>query len=295
MVEEIKKVLAVVEPESETQPAIDRLAHLARLIEFDVRLIACDYSQYLVEGYYFSEAELPALREQYLDERKELLEELAQPLRDGGLEVSTEAVWSHPSYKAIVEIVEDYQPDLVIHHVRRHAALSRMLLSNDDWQMTRHCPAPLLLVKNKPWKPEPVILAAVDPLHARHKPGGLDHRIMDEAKMFAAHAGGELYAVHAYGQFPLSGIYPDEAKKRHGEAFTTLMDEYDMPESRRILVDEAPEYAIRELESELSVDLVVVGAISRSLLSDVFIGNTTEKVLDFVDCDALVLKPVDLE
>ncbi len=292
---DIKKVVAVVEPESESQPAIDRLVHLAKLIDFEVRLVACDYSQYLVEGYYFSEAELPALRKQYLEERKEMLEELAQPLRDGGLEVSTEAIWSHPSYKAIIDVVDDFKPDLVIHHVHRHAALSRMLLSNDDWQMTRHCPAPLLLVKNKPWKPEPVILAAVDPMHARHKPSGLDHHILDEAKLIAKQAGGELYVVHAFGQFPLSGVYPADAKKMHEEAFNELMDEFDIPESRRLLVDEAPEYALRELESELQVDLVVVGAISRSLLTDVFIGNTTEKVLDFLDCDALVLKPVNKE
>jgi universal stress protein E len=289
--EEIKRVVAVVEPGSETQPAIERMKYLAKFMDFDVKLIACDYSQYLVEGYYFSEAELPALRQEYLDERKELLEGLAGPLRDGGLVVETEAIWSHPSYKAIVDVVADFQPDLVIHHVRRHAALSRILLTNDDWQLARHCEAPLLLVKDKPWKDDPVILAAVDPMHARHKPSGLDHRILAEGQMLAAKMGGELYAAHAYGQFPLSGVYPADAKVQHETSFNELAEEFGIPGSHRMLVDEAPEYAMRSLEDELQADLVIVGAISRSILTDVFIGSTTEKVLDFLDCDALLLRP----
>lgn len=36
-----------------------------------------------------------------------------------------------------------------------------------------------------------------------------------------------------------------------------------------------------------------MGAISRSFVADIFIGNTTEKVLDYLECDVLVLKPDD--
>ena len=288
---EIKKVVAIVEPGSENQPAIDRMKYLAKSMDFDVMLIACDYSQYLVEGYYFSEAELPSLREEYLAERKELLENLAAPLREGGLSVETEAIWSHPSYRAIVDVVETYEPDLVIHHVRRHAALSRMLLTNDDWQLARHCEAPLLLVKDKPWKNEPVILAAVDPLHARHKPSGLDHKILGAGKLLEKQLGGDLYAVHAYGQFPLSGVYPSDAEEQHRNAFYELAAEFDLNDTHRLLIDETPEYAMQKLEADLQADLVIVGSISRSLIKDVFIGNTTEKVLDFLECDALLLRP----
>ena len=288
---DIRRVVAVVEPGSETQPAIERMKYLAKFMDFDVRLIACDYSQYLVEGYYFSEAELPSLRKEYLDERKQLLESLAEPLRDGGLVVETEAIWSHPSYKAIVDVVNKYKPDLVIHHVRRHAALSRVLLTNDDWQLARHCEAPLLLVKDKPWKHDPVIIGAVDPLHARHKPSGLDHKILTEGQMLAEKLGGELYAAHAYGQFPLSGVYPADAKLQHEAAFSDLAEEFNIPASHCMLIDESPEYALRSLEDELQADLVIVGAVSRSILTDVFIGSTTEKVLDFLDCDALLLRP----
>ena len=44
------------------------------------------------------------------------------------------------------------------------------------------------------------------------------------------------------------------------------------------------------MEQELQGDVVVMGGISRSFVSDIFIGNTTEKVLDYIESDVLVLK-----
>ena len=161
------------------------------------------------------------------------------PLREAGIPVETEAIWSHPTYKAIVDAVEQYQPDLVIHRVERHAALARLLLSNDDWQLARHCTAPILMVKDKPWKPNPVILSAVDPVHARGKPSGLDHRILRAGKLLAEKLGGELYAAHAYGQFPFSGVYPADAEARHRAAFKELADEFDLAETHTILMEES--------------------------------------------------------
>ncbi len=288
---ELNKVLAIIEPGEEQQPVLDKIRKLAIHYDFDLKLIACDYSQYLVEGYYFSEAELPQLRKEYLQERKTLLESLAEPLRENGMSVETEAVWSYPSHKAIEDIIGTFGPDLVIHHARRHGALSRVFLTNDDWQLVRHCEVPLLIVKDKPWSEDPVVVAAVDPMHARHKPSGLDHRILETGLSLSAQLGGTLHACHAFAPFPLSGMYPSDVKQAHLEAMNTLADDVGLSRSKCRLSDEAPEFALKQMEDELNVDLVIVGSISRSLLSDVFVGSTTEKVLDFLDCDALLLRP----
>lgn len=286
----LNRVMAIIEPEAENQRVLDRVRFLAKGAEFELLMVVADYSQYLVEGYYFSAAELPALRTQYLAERGELLEGLAKPLRKEGLSVTTKAIWAHPPHQGIVQLVEELAPDLVLHHVKRHHALSRMLLTNDDWQLARHCPAPLLLVKDKPWQEPPRILAAVDPMHGRHKPGGLDHKIMDTASFLATELGGDCYAAHAYGEFPLSGLYPKDAESQHREAFERLMADYQVPASHQRLLEEVPEYALRTLEAELPIDLVVMGAVSRSLVADIFIGSTTEKALDFLDCDVLLIR-----
>ncbi|MCU0940788.1 MAG: universal stress protein [Burkholderiaceae bacterium] len=47
------------------------------------------------------------------------------------------------------------------------------------------------------------------------------------------------------------------------------------------------------MADQLSAALVVMGAVSRSRLQEVFVGSTAERVLDRIGCDVLVVKPAD--
>jgi universal stress protein E len=49
--------------------------------------------------------------------------------------------------------------------------------------------------------------------------------------------------------------------------------------------------AIPELARRIHSDIVVMGAVSRSGLKRLFIGNTAERVVDDLGCDVLVVKP----
>jgi universal stress protein E len=50
--------------------------------------------------------------------------------------------------------------------------------------------------------------------------------------------------------------------------------------------------AIPALARRLRSSIVVIGAVSRSGLKRLFIGNTAERVIDALSCDLLVVKPV---
>lgn len=288
---ELNNVVVAINPEQEEQPALEKVLTLARLADFDITLVSAEYNQYLVEGYYFDAIDLPTLRQEFLDERKQSLERLASPLRDAGLTVDTLAVWGHPAYEAIVREAVRLEADLVVQHTRHHSAMSRLLLTHQDWQLVRCCPMPLLLVKEQDWKDVPAILVAVDPKHRHHKPRGLDHKLLDIAVDLADLTEGEVFAMHSYNRIPMTGKQLQAARADHERAFDELLDDYNIPEENCYLTEEAPEFALSELEKEIDADIVVMGAVSRSLLSDVFIGNTTEKVLDFLDCDVMVVKP----
>lgn len=291
----LKNVLVVLDPDQEEQPALEKVLALAKLEDFNITLLSCEYTQYLVEGYYFDAIELPKLREELLAERRAILENQAATLRDKGLNVNVRAVWGHPAYEAVVKEAYDINADLVIAHVRQHSAISRLLLTHNDWQLVRCCPMPLLLVKETAWQAAPVFLAAVDPKHARHKPSGLDHRILEIAEDLQKLTGGNAWAVHSFPQLSIPQDVLEKEQQDHQAAFDTLMADFSIDKSQQIFSDEAPEYAISEAQKKTGADVVVMGAVSRSLLADVFIGNTTEKVLDFLECDVLVVKPADFE
>jgi universal stress protein E len=53
-------------------------------------------------------------------------------------------------------------------------------------------------------------------------------------------------------------------------------------EIREVLVDAVDKFG---------ADLVVIGAVSRSAIKRLILGSTAERVLDFVPCDLLIVKP----
>ena len=46
--------------------------------------------------------------------------------------------------------------------------------------------------------------------------------------------GGTLSLVHAYGQSPLSGVYPEEAFEAHEAAFNRIVAEFDLDKGRSL-------------------------------------------------------------
>ena len=52
-----------------------------------------------------------------------------------------------------------------------------------------------------------------------------------------------------------------------------------------------PDELIPELVNKNSIDIVVMGTVSRTGLSGFFIGNTAEKMLQELDCSVLAVKP----
>lgn len=292
---ELHNVVVVLDPEQAHQPALDKVLTLAKLADFDITLISAEYTQYLVEGYYFDAIDLPTLRQEHLESRKQSLESLAGPLRDNGLTVNTLAVWGHPAYEVVVREAVRLGADLVVQHTRQHSALSRLLLTHNDWQLVRCCPMPLLLVKERDWQHNPHILAAVDPKHSRNKPVGLDHKILQIAVDMASLTEGETHVLHSFSPAPLTGKHLKQAREEHRLAFDTLLADFDIPAEQLYLIDDAPEFALTQTARSIDADMVVMGAISRSVLTDVFLGNTTEQVLDFLDCDILIVKPNEFQ
>jgi universal stress protein E len=56
-------------------------------------------------------------------------------------------------------------------------------------------------------------------------------------------------------------------------------------------IDENIHISLPRLTEESGTNIVAMGAISRSRLDRILIGNTAEKLLDELACDVLIIKP----
>ncbi len=301
-----KSILVVVDPTADQQPALERSAWLAAQLGASLELLICDYDQHLSGGRFFSSDALQGAQRELLRMHERRLEALAAPLREQGLSVGVDARWEHPLDRGVLRKAAELQPIIVAKDTHYHSAIKRALFSNTDWSLIHSCAAPLLLVKHRPFASTPKILAAVDPLHAHAKPAELDHAILALATEIATVLHGNVEVFHAFDPAPViagaSGSVAspiaipvreltEALEQSHRKALERLIDDYPVQESAVHLHQGVAAEALLALSRKLPADIVIMGAISRSGLQKVFIGNTAERVLDRLPCDLLIVKP----
>lgn len=234
-------------------------------------------------------------REEYCAQLKEGLDRLGSALMESGIHADNSVAWAYPRYQTVVEKAGEIQADLVVQHTRTYGKLEFNHLTNDAWQMIRHCPVPLLLVKDRPWQEPLMVLATVDPMHSHHKPAQLDHRIMDAAFQLKEQTSADLHVLHAYAEaarpFAPAGVIQSE----HRQALDEFLSAYAMEGAKLHFEDETAIAAIEEKVNQLNIDVVVMGAISRSRVYEALIGSTAEKLLDFLQTDVMVIRPQQAE
>ena len=306
---EQKRVLVVVDPTATSHPAIERAAWLARRAQARVELFISDYAPQLVDTRSHGVAATEA-RAALLERHRNRLEQLAEPLRKSGLAVDVDARWDYPLHDSIVRKALGCGATFVIKDTHYHSILKRSIFSNTDWNLIRNCAAPLWLVKPRPPGQRPCFVAAVDPLHARDKPAGLDNRIVATAKELATALDGEVHLFHAFDvaaalavsmdvttmpiALPVNEI-ADGIRAEHTEAVERLRKQHGVPTERTHVHQGSTRPLLLTLTEQLRADAVVMGALSRSGVKGLFLGNTAEDVLDRLHCDLIIIKPAGFE
>lgn len=230
------------------------------------------------------------------------LELLAE--RRGRGELTDVAVeWDFPPHDAVIRAAQAFEADLIV--AERHATAHHLpwVLRFTDFELLRCSPVPVLLVKTSKPYARPNILAAVDPGHTFAKPPSLDAEILRYGSTLAHALRGALHAVHGFEPLPaaaLNGDYvsgdwltqlEDVTEKKTRAALERALRGLEIPRSRQHLIARHPIDAIEEVAGTIGSDIVVMGAISRSGIKRVVLGNTAEKLIDHLPCDILIVKP----
>ena len=219
--------------------------------------------------------------------------------------VTVHVTWDYPAADAIVRRARALRADLIVAGVQPHQFAGRLLLMNTDWELIREAPCPLLLARPTGRYRGAAVVAATDPFHANDKPARLDGRLLEAARAVAREIGGEAHAFHAYvplaalmaatlmQPMPLpitneeEAVYARSVRRR----FDAVAARGRIPPARRHLRGGDVPTQLADVVRRTHAEIVVMGALSRSGLKRLFIGNTAERVLDRLPCDLLVVKP----
>jgi universal stress protein E len=300
----IRRILvAVKDPATRSSAAVAKAAQLAHALDAELELFHGIATPAYTDALVYSDwnvAEIEhSTRAQYLKQ----LERVASRLRADGLKVAVSSEWDYPAYEAVVRHAVRIKADLIVAEQHAGRRTTPWLLHLTDWELLRLSPVPVLLVKSARRYRRPVVLAALDPGHAFAKPAKLDGEILQAGTVIASALRGALHVLHAYVPVPV-GAVPAEAvdesivkrieagaRAKARASLDRALRKADIPSTRRHLVARHPINAIQETARELGSDIVVMGAVARSGLKRVLIGNTAEQVLSQLTCDVLVVKP----
>lgn len=283
-------MVVIADPFAEDQPALTKAVALslrsgARLVLFNSFMVPQPVNDVPMGSR--SQIIASALRERR--ERMEALIEVTQA-RDA----KCIATWDYPAHEAIVRQVLKVKPDVLITASHRRGRLARWLLANTDWELIRQCPCPVWFVRSPEVALQPNILVAVDPFHAHDKPAMLDERLVHQATVVAEQFGGHVSLAHAChipdSARPVRSLIVTRAK----QAVEDLAARHGVSAEYCEVKAGLPEEIIPAIERRDGADLLVMGAVSRSIDTHPVIGNTAERVIDRVACDLLVIKPASL-
>ena len=300
----IKKMLiAVADPSVKANKAVKRGLEIAVKSGASIELF-CSVS---LTGSYgdISRAESREFARALLESRRNELQSMCTRLRREMPRVSCGVELDYPPHEAIARRALRSRADIVLIEAHKHNLFARLLLSQTDFALIRECPVPLLIVKGSRPHRGGALIVALDPWHSAGKPASLDKRIIEVARGFTQTQGGALHSAHVYAPLlsfvggaiggPVVAPIPLPEEKRYAEAIRRRFKDVSMkygigPRNTHLRCGD-PALELPALARSLKANTMVMGAVSRSGLKRLFIGNTSERVLDSLTCDVLVVKP----
>ncbi|MEM7708846.1 MAG: universal stress protein [Pseudomonadota bacterium] len=292
---EIKNILAVVNPDRDTSFSALRGAALAKNFGANLTLVSVVYESGLGTGVdfeLFHQVRGDGDRIEILKAARENLEKLAQTLDLPSDRVTVDSLWARPFEDGVREAIGSYKADLVCMAPRDDRSRK---LSRAEWHLIHGSSVPILLVKGSTWADPAVIASSLDPTAVDRGETGIDHQILGWASQFADACGGlEIY--HAMHQVPGAigiaedpEVYMAELEKSRRALIEELLpdDLSKAPVIHCAAVD--PDRGILNFCRERPVDLMVMGVFARSRLKDFLIGSTARKLLPTLSCDVLAV------
>lgn len=296
----INNILVVMDRASNDTRALERGLWLARSVNAEVTLLTSIWDSYSADNTTLDDDTRYQLSSGLKSQAKSWLESFLSNINTEGLTINLDVRWHKHLFEAVMEATDETHYDLVLKTPNQHSLMDR-IFTPLDWNLLRHCQAPVMLVRsNAPWKNNR-LLACIDATSTDEGHKRINDNILTFAENLTDHLNTDLHIVNAY---PLVNVAfamvpevtaPDDlhqyVQEQHEDASYQWADKYNVNRKQVYVREGAPELVVSELADDLEIDLVVIGSIGRSGFSGMLIGNTAELLLDKIQCDILVIKP----
>jgi nucleotide-binding universal stress UspA family protein len=218
-------------------------------------------------------------------------QQLARDIATAQVPATLRLVRSTDPCAAIRETAAATKSGVVVTGVCRNEALGRLLLGSTVENLARSLPQPLLVVRHRTQGPYERIVVATDFSESSRQ------ALLTTAQLFP---GRELILYHAHAlvapaltdasEHPQLCLGIEQTEAASFLASTTLPEGAHV---RAVVACGAVELTLTRYVREHDIDLVVMGSHGRSGLMSLLLGSTAARLLDWLPCDTLLVRPPD--
>jgi universal stress protein E len=203
-------------------------------------------------------------------------EELFKPLNEAGIDFTAEVVWTTQWRHSVIEAARRSGAGTIM-LARSAAEHQRGLITDSKWGLVREAHVPVVIVSRDSRESVNVILAAVNMQSKDPHYEDLNRDVLERGFQLAGYYDAEFHVVNAYRD---SEDFPDR---------TSVQRVVDIPRENIHRDMGKPEDVIASVAEKVGADLVVLGKRARKGIRASLRGHTSEKVLEKISADILVL------
>ena len=301
----MEKILVNVDFKHDNSSLLEKAITLAKQTGAQVELFCCCFNRSIKHSYLFDQENENKAERAYVRQMEAQLETLCNQFLVQGIPCEFDACWDRHTAEGVVRKVLRFQPDIVLHAVQPHTRIGHYLFAPVDWQIARKCPVPVLFVKDRSWPERMRIVACIDPLHEGDRRAEQDKNLLNKT-LALADGNHEMRVLHCYNTLPHDAIFDehmvtdyealqDKVERSHFKECNGILEEFGLSTSSDLvdIIKGESELTISNYAKHNNIDVVVMGAVARSVFDRLLVGSTMEYVVDHVDCDVLIVKHPD--
>ena len=212
--------------------------------------------------------------------------------------IEVQVTWHSNIIHSINEICDKHDDIcFILKSTHYYSFIERRLFTPLDWHIIRKSPVPVMLIKSdRAWSYKHQ-LVAVDSTATDTPHKDLNKKLLTLAKDLESKLTLETHIVNAYpamtdlvlsyGENPI--IIKADIKNNHTEATLRYANRYGIKNDYVHIYNGQPENVIQDVAKKHHADLVLIGTVSREGLANFVLGNTSEKIINDVDMDVMVI------
>jgi universal stress protein E len=285
---DLRSILVVVDRSTRDAALIEKAVAFAQRFSARIELFLCDAEHEYQLRHSYDPMHVAESRAQCLADAGAYLASLrVLALRGisapGALTVTCDAICASPLYEGILQKIVKASPDLVMKSPAGEHPGRRLTLSDNDWQLARTCPVPLMLVNRAVWS-EPWRLAAAVDVSSGETPG-LARAIVHMSEYLQIGSKGSLEVLSCRRSEASEAERQDYERK-----LAELVAEIRLPSDSIHMLEGNPDHVLPAFAATRHYDVLMLGALTHRPGLAPLVGTLTSRLVEALDCDFILVK-----